>query len=49
MLEHLQAGDIDLGILALPVHTEGLTERKLFDEPFVVALPEKNPSRTAAR
>ncbi|MEJ0099111.1 MAG: LysR substrate-binding domain-containing protein [Pseudomonadota bacterium] len=43
MLEHLQAGDIDLGILALPVHTEGLAERKLFDEPFVVALPEKNP------
>ncbi len=43
MLEHLQAGDIDLGILALPVHADGLTERKLFDEPFVVALPDKNP------
>jgi LysR family transcriptional regulator, hydrogen peroxide-inducible genes activator len=43
MLEHLQAGDIDLGILALPVQAEGLAERKLFDEPFVVALPEKNP------
>jgi LysR family hydrogen peroxide-inducible transcriptional activator len=43
MLEHLQAGDIDLGILALPVHAEGLAERKLYDEPFVVALPEANP------
>ncbi|MEO6081307.1 MAG: LysR substrate-binding domain-containing protein [Steroidobacteraceae bacterium] len=40
MLEHLRAGDIDLGILALPVPTDGLVERKLFDEPFVVAVPE---------
>ena len=40
MLEHLQAGDIDVGILALPVPSEGLVERQLFDEPFVVALPE---------
>jgi LysR family hydrogen peroxide-inducible transcriptional activator len=43
MLQHLQAGDIDLGILALPVPVDGLAERQLFDEPFVVALPEKNP------
>jgi len=43
MLEHLQAGDIDLGILALPVPAEGLAARKLFDEPFVVAVPERNP------
>ncbi len=43
MLEHLLAGDIDLGILALPVQAEGLAERKLFDEPFVVALPERHP------
>jgi LysR family hydrogen peroxide-inducible transcriptional activator len=43
MLEHLQAGDIDLGILALPVPADGLAERKLFDEPFVVAVPEHNP------
>lgn len=47
MLEHLLAGDIDLGILALPVPAEGLAERKLFDEPFVVALPEHN--RLASR
>jgi LysR family hydrogen peroxide-inducible transcriptional activator len=43
MLEHLQAGDIDLGILALPVPSEGLAERKLFDEPFVVAVPDGSP------
>ena len=39
MLDHLQAGDIDMGILALPVPAEGLAERALFDEPFVVAVP----------
>src|SRR5512139_447394 len=42
MLDHLQAGDIDMGILALPVPAEGLAERKLFDEPFVVAVPENH-------
>jgi LysR family transcriptional regulator, hydrogen peroxide-inducible genes activator len=42
MLEHLQTGDIDMGILALPVPAEGLVERKLFDEPFVVAVPENH-------
>lgn len=40
MLEHLQAGEIDLGILALPAGNDNLAERMLFDEPFVVALPE---------
>lgn len=39
MLDHLQAGDIDMGILALPVPADGLAERTLFDEPFVVAMP----------
>ena len=43
MLEHLHAGDIDVGILALPVPAEGLVDRRLFDEPFVVAVPEGNP------
>jgi LysR family hydrogen peroxide-inducible transcriptional activator len=42
MLDHLQAGDIDLGILALPVPSDGLVERTLFDEPFVVAVPEQH-------
>jgi LysR family transcriptional regulator, hydrogen peroxide-inducible genes activator len=42
MLEHLQAGDVDLGILALPVPADGLVERDLFDEPFVVAVPEQH-------
>ena len=43
MLEHLHAGDIDVGILALPVPTDGLQQRDLFEEPFVVAVPEASP------
>jgi LysR family hydrogen peroxide-inducible transcriptional activator len=39
MLERLQAGDIDAGVLALPVQ-EDVVQRELFAEPFVVALPE---------
>jgi LysR family transcriptional regulator, hydrogen peroxide-inducible genes activator len=40
MLEKLQAGGIDVGILALPVPMEGLESRTLYDEPFTVAMPE---------
>jgi LysR family transcriptional regulator, hydrogen peroxide-inducible genes activator len=40
MLEQLQSGHIDLGILALPVPAEGLVQRDLFAEPFVVAVPD---------
>jgi LysR family hydrogen peroxide-inducible transcriptional activator len=42
MLEHLQAGEIDVGILALPVPAEGMQQRELYEEPFVVAAPEDN-------
>jgi LysR family hydrogen peroxide-inducible transcriptional activator len=40
MLERLRAGELDLGILALPVELTGLVARELYREPFVVALPE---------
>ena len=40
LLEKLQAGEIDLGILALPVDLEGLEARELYTEPFMVAVPE---------
>jgi LysR family hydrogen peroxide-inducible transcriptional activator len=40
MLERLRNGDIDVGILALPVPVEGLVTRELFVEPFLLALPE---------
>jgi LysR family hydrogen peroxide-inducible transcriptional activator len=40
MLQKLHAGQIDVGVLALPVDMEGLDSRLLYDEPFTVALPE---------
>jgi len=43
MLERLHAGDIDVGILALPVRDEALAQRALYEEPFVLAMPESNP------
>jgi LysR family transcriptional regulator, hydrogen peroxide-inducible genes activator len=43
LLERLRAGDIELGVLALPVPLDGLEARELYDEPFSVALPNGNP------
>ena len=40
ILAKLHAGDIDVGVLALPVEDEGLASRRLYDEDFNVALPE---------
>jgi LysR family transcriptional regulator, hydrogen peroxide-inducible genes activator len=40
MLEKLHAGELDLGILALPVELAGLEARELYREPFTVALPD---------
>ena len=34
LLERLRAGDIELGVLALPVPLDGLEARELYDEPF---------------
>jgi LysR family hydrogen peroxide-inducible transcriptional activator len=42
MLEKLHAGQVDVGVLALPVDMEGLDSRLLYDEPFTVALPENH-------
>ena len=42
MLEKLRMGELDLGILALPVELEGLEARELYLEPFTVALPERH-------
>jgi len=47
MLEHLHNGAIDVGVLALPVPDEGLCSQPLYEEPFVVALPDSH--RLAAR
>jgi LysR family transcriptional regulator, hydrogen peroxide-inducible genes activator len=43
MLERLHGGELDVGILALPVELGGLEARELYREPFTVALPEHHP------
>lgn len=43
MLRH---GRLDAGLLALPVHDDQLKTRLLFEEPFVLAVPESHPLRT---
>lgn len=43
LLHALRAGDIDMGVLALPVHADGVETRPLFDEDFVIALPKGHP------
>lgn len=42
MLEKIEAGEIDLGVLALPVDAEGIESRELYAEPFVVAVPDQH-------
>jgi len=39
LLEKLRAGEIDMGILALPVPLDGLEAEPLFEEPFTLAVP----------
>jgi LysR family hydrogen peroxide-inducible transcriptional activator len=42
MLEKLGAGQVDVGILALPVNLEGLEARPLYEEPFALAIPAQH-------
>lgn len=42
VLDKLRAGDIDLGLIALPVPMDGLEARELYQEPFTVAVPNDN-------
>jgi LysR family transcriptional regulator, hydrogen peroxide-inducible genes activator len=43
LLAKLHTGDLDMGILALPVELDGLDSRELYEEPFEVALPAQHP------
>jgi len=43
LLEKLRDGELDLGILALPVPLDGLETAPLYDEPFTVAMPANHP------
>jgi DNA-binding transcriptional LysR family regulator len=47
LLADLLAGELDVGIMALPIRDERLHVEKLFSEPLVMALPPKH--RLAAR
>ena len=49
LLERLTAGELDLGILALPVPPDHLAVRELYREPFVLALPESHALAAKAR
>jgi LysR family hydrogen peroxide-inducible transcriptional activator len=49
MLERLEAGELDVGVLALPVHADGLTTRTLYEEPFLLAMPQTHPLSARAR
>ncbi|HET8690763.1 MAG TPA: LysR substrate-binding domain-containing protein [Steroidobacteraceae bacterium] len=43
LIERTLAGELDLAVLALPAETHGLVTRELFEEPFLVAMPERHP------
>jgi len=43
LLEKLRDGELDLGIIALPMPTEGLETEVLYDEPFTLAIPASHP------
>lgn len=49
LAESLRAGQLDALLLALPADEPGLQAQPLFDEPFLVAMPEAHPlaGRTA--
>lgn len=39
LIENLQAGSLDIVVAAAPIHTSGLDQLDLFDEPFILAIP----------
>ena len=43
LVSHLLAGELDLLLLALPLHRAGVEEIPLYDEPFLLAVPEAHP------
>ena len=43
LLESLRLGDIDVAILAEPFPNQGFVTQALYDEPFVVAVPNGHP------
>jgi len=43
VLRRLREGRLDAGILALPVHDDSLHAEFLFEEPFLLAVPQSHP------
>lgn len=43
VLARLDDGSLDVGVLALPIHDEGLHVEPLFTEDFLLAVPAKHP------
>ncbi|MFT3763373.1 MAG: DNA-binding transcriptional regulator OxyR [Pseudoxanthomonas sp.] len=43
LLARLREGTLDAGLLALPVHDERMHVEPLFEEPFLLAVPENHP------
>ncbi|WP_298052481.1 LysR substrate-binding domain-containing protein [uncultured Paenalcaligenes sp.] len=43
LLELLRQGEIDAAVVALPLPETGFVVRELYDEPFVVAVPQDHP------
>lgn len=43
LLDKLHKGEIDVGILALPVDMDGLEAQKLYEEDFLLAVPSDHP------
>ena len=43
LLKRLRDGEIDMGVMALPAAQDGIESRQLFEEAFMVALPNGHP------
>jgi LysR family transcriptional regulator, hydrogen peroxide-inducible genes activator len=43
VLERLREGRLDAGILALPIHEDSMHTEFLFEEPFLLAVPDLHP------
>jgi LysR family hydrogen peroxide-inducible transcriptional activator len=43
LIDQLQGGDLDLLLLALPLDRSGVEELALYEEPFLLAVPETHP------
>lgn len=46
--QRLRDGDLDVGVLALPIHDDQLHTEVLFDEDFVLAVPRHHPLAATA-